>query len=86
MTTLEALKLPDGHIRVMIGPCATCGNVRPFAIHADKAIHEGEESMDIREFLDAVLEHCEDFHFHLTPAMREARQKERKAHRTGTLT
>jgi hypothetical protein len=59
MQIIDALNLPDGHIRVIQGPCRECGKERIFAIKADNLLLVGETSMYIIDFLDSVLKHCQ---------------------------
>jgi hypothetical protein len=74
MTVLEALDLPDGHIRTVTGICEKCGNQRFFIIKADDPLVPGEDSMFIIDFLNNTLSHCEDYHFQLTEEERRSRQ------------
>lgn len=78
MTVLDALDLPECHMRVILGTCAECGKDRPYGIDADHPLMEGEVSMDVVQFLETVLRHCEEGHFGLTPVQVEARRAERQ--------
>jgi len=81
MTTLEALDLPASHMRVAFGPCDKCSKQRPFGIPADHPLIEGESSMNITEFLETILCHCEECVFGLAPAEIEARRAARSVGR-----
>lgn len=79
MTTLEALDLPECHMRVALGTCAECGKDRPYGIPADQPLVKDEYSIDVVSFLEAVLRHCEEGHFKLTSMEIEARRAAQSA-------
>lgn len=78
-TVLDAMGLPDGHVRVKKAPCEECGNERVFGILADDPVHEGEDHMYIIDFLDATLDHCKHYHFGWTEEKYQADRAERQS-------
>ncbi len=64
----SAMGLPERHMRVVWGTCQECGHLRPYGIAADKPYMEGEESMDMLDFLNFLLDYTIHYHSGKTEA------------------